>query len=276
MKIGILSDLHLFNKITNIERALSKLHDLDLLLIAGDIADRAEEKQYDILLKLIADHFNAVPIYCVSGNHDNPARDDTNYRKFERKINSEYLSIVDESGAFYKYINENIDLIGLNPVYHQKQFFFSNKGQQLAFLQKQLSTSSSKYHIVMCHPPLIAHNPQRTADEASYIAAEQDKRLQRIINDKRNVFFISGHTHVSPTIEFDETYNNLYINDGSICPTTVKGHSREVQQGNVTLLNISENGLSVIVKGIHTEKVFIDKFIETQVFVNVMGENEEK
>lgn len=276
MKIGILSDLHLFNKITNIERALSKLHDLDLLLIAGDIADRAEEKQYDILFKLIADHFNAVPIYCVSGNHDNPARDDTNYRKFERKINSEYLSIVDESGAFYKYINENIDLIGLNSVYHQKQFLFSNKGQQLAFLQKQLSTSSSKYHIVMCHPPLIAHNPQRTADEASYIAAEQDKRLQRIINDKRNVFFISGHTHVSPTIEFDETHNNLYINDGSICPTTVKGHSREVQQGNVTLLNISENGLSVIVKGIHTEKVFIDKFIETQVFVNVMGENEEK
>lgn len=30
----------------------------------------------------------------------------------------------------------------------------------------------------------------------------------------------------------------------------------------VTLLNIRENGLSVIVKGIHTERVFIDKFIE--------------
>ena len=78
-EIGILSDLHLFNKIINIERALSKLQDLDMLLIVDDIADRAEEKQYDILLKMIADNFITVPIYCVSGNHDNPVRDDANY-----------------------------------------------------------------------------------------------------------------------------------------------------------------------------------------------------
>ena len=61
MKIGILSDLHVFNKTINVERALSKLRDLDLLLIVGDIADRAEEKQYDILLKLLTDCFNSVP-----------------------------------------------------------------------------------------------------------------------------------------------------------------------------------------------------------------------
>lgn len=261
LKIGVLSDLHLFNKTLYVERALSKLHDVDLLLIAGDIADRAEEKQYDILLKLIADHFRAVPIYCVSGNHDNPARDDAVYRNFEKKINSEYPSIVDQSGAFYKYINENADLIGLNPIYHQKQFFFSNKGQQLAFLQEQLSTSSSKYHIVMCHPPLIAHNPQRTADMASYIAMEQDKRLQRIIDDKGNVILISGHTHVFPAVEFDAAHNNLYINDGSICPTSIKDNTVDTQQGNVTILDVNAAGVSVIVKGIHTEKVFIDKFI---------------
>lgn len=37
MKIGIISDIHLFNKTTNIERAFSKLHGVELLLIAGDI-----------------------------------------------------------------------------------------------------------------------------------------------------------------------------------------------------------------------------------------------
>lgn len=262
LKIGVISDLHLFNKITNIKRALSKLHDVDLLLIIGDIADRAEEKQYDILLKLIDDAFRAVPIYCVSGNHDNPARDDTNYRQFERKINTEYPSIVDECGAFYKCINENLDLIGLNPFYHQKQFFFSNKGRQLAFLKEQLNTSSCKYHIVMCHPPLISHNPQRTANMASYIVTEQDKRLQEIIDENRNVIFISGHTHVSPTIEFDEDHHNLYINDGSICPTTVKDEENKIQQGNVTLLDISENGIFVIVKGIHTEKTLLTSFLK--------------
>lgn len=261
MKIGVISDLHLFNKITNIERALSKLQDVELLLIAGDIADRAQEKQYDILVKLIHDHLNGMPVYCVSGNHDNPAKDDANYRNFEVKINCEYPSIVDGSGAFYKYINEDLDLIGLNPVYHQKQFYFSGKGQQLAFLEEQLRISPAKYHIILCHPPLTAHNPQRTADMPPYMMAEQDKRLQKIIDESGNVVLISGHTHFAPTVEFDAAHNNLYINDGSICPTTIKGSS-SVQQGNITLLEIGDRRISVIVKGIHSEKVFIDAFVE--------------
>lgn len=261
IKIGVISDLHLFNKIMNIERALSKLHDVALILIVGDIADRADEKQYNILLNLIGNELCDIPVYCVSGNHDNPAKDDTNYRQFERKINNEYPSIVDECGAFYKYINEYIDLIGLNPLYYQKQFFFPGSGLQFNFLQKQLATSSCKYHIVLCHPPLIAHNPQRTADMAAYIVAEQDTRLQRIIDKNKNVIFLSGHTHVSPTIELDEAHGNLYINDGSICPTTIKGTGATTQQGNVTLLEISEAEISIIIKGIHSEKIFMEKHI---------------
>ena len=130
-KIGVISDLHLFNKTANIERALSKIHSSDFVLIVGDIADRADEKQYDIFLNLIDKSFHDTPVYCVSGNHDNPARDDTNYRQFERKINNEYPSIVDECGAFYKYVNEHIDLIGLNPLYHQKQFFLPQQGRAI-------------------------------------------------------------------------------------------------------------------------------------------------
>ena len=263
MKIGIMSDIHLFNKTINAERAFSKLHDVELLLIVGDIADHASEKQYDILVKLIADSFQDIPIYCVSGNHDNPTRNDVNYRKFEAEINSEYSSsIIDVSGAFYKYINTNIDLIGLNPVYHQKQFFFSNKGEQLAFLKEKLNMKSSKYHIVLCHPPLITHNPQRTEDMSSYIARKQDKWIQKIIDDTENVIFISGHTHLFPTVEFDAIHNNIYINNGSICPTLDKGKDDKFQQGNITLLEINENGISIIIKGIYTEKVFMDSFIK--------------
>lgn len=134
--------MHLFNKNANIEKVLSKLYDVDMLLIVGDIADRADEKQYDIFLNLIDERFHDIPVYCVSGNHDNPARDDTSYRQFESKLNSEYPSIVDECGAFYKYITEYIDLIGLNPLYHQKQFFFPNKGLQIDFLQKRLAATT--------------------------------------------------------------------------------------------------------------------------------------
>ena len=257
-RIGVISDLHLFNKTKNIQLALSKLQGVDLILIVGDIADRGDEKQYKILLGLLSE-FGNIPVYCVSGNHDNPARDDTSYRQFEKKLNSEYPSIVDASGAFYKRINEQIEIVGLNPLYHQKQFFFSGKGQQLAFLQEKLNTSSSKYHIVMCHPPLIAHNPQRTTDMASYIVREQDTRLQEIIDENKNVIFLLGHTHVSPSLEYDEIHSNLYINDGSLCPTTVKGTDSITQQGNIAILEISENEISVIAKGIHDGKIFIEK-----------------
>ena len=93
----------------------------------------------------------------------------------------------------------------------------------------------------MCHPPLILHNPQRTADMTPYIVAEQDKRFQGILDMNRNVILVSGHTHLSPTVEFDDTHNNLYINDGSICPTVQKDGSGKIQQGNVILLEICKS-----------------------------------
>ena len=114
----------------------------------------------------------------------------------------------------------------------------------------------------MCHPPLIAHNPQRTSEMASYIVSEQDTRFQKIIDENQNVIVLSGHTHVSPTIEFDENYGNLYINDGSICPTMSKD-AGTTQQGNVTIIDISDTEITVIIKGIHNDKIFWKKHIVT-------------
>lgn len=100
------------------------------------------------------------------------------------------------------------------------------------------------------------------ADMASYIVAEQDARLQKIIDENKNVIFLSGHTHVSPSVEFDEVQGNLYINDGSICQTAVKNKNDKTQQGNVTLLEIGENEISVIVKGIHADTVLFENTYE--------------
>ena len=100
------------------------------------------------------------------------------------------------------------------------------------------------------------------ADMASYIVAEQDARLQKIINENKNIVFLSRHTHVSPSVEIDEARGNLYINDGSICPTTTKDKNDKIQQGNVTLLEIGENEISVIVKGIHTDTLLFENTYE--------------
>lgn len=257
-KIGVISDLHLSDEDVNVKKALSKLHDVDLILLVGDIVDRPNDEHYDAFLRLIDEESHDIPMYCVFGNHDNAKRDDTCYKQFERKLNDEYPSIVDECGAFYKRINDHIDLIGLNPVYYQKKFTFPDNGAQIDFLQNRFDASLCKYHIVMCHPPLIAHNPQRTPDMESYLDAEQDARLQKIINENKNVIFLSGHLHFSPTVEVDEARGHLYISDGSVCSATPKSGNGKTQPGNVTQLEIAEKEISVTMEELHADTVFFD------------------
>lgn len=261
MKIGLISDLHLYRKPNIVIKALDHMHDVDLLLIAGDLVDRGTREQYDLLAQCIQDTIPTVPILSVSGNHDNPQKDDTNYRKFEVFLNAKTdMEIIhDKSGAFMVNLDDYTDLYGLNPVYYQKLFSFPERGQQLAYLETKLSESTKKRHIIMCHAPLIAHNPQRSADMQPYFSKEQDRRLQDIVNKCGNVIFLSGHTHLTPSVEFDSEYNNLYINDGSIRPTTVKGSNGETMQGNVTIIETSEVHMSVLIHGIYSDKVFLKK-----------------
>lgn len=74
-----------------------------------------------------------------------------------------------------------------------------------------------------CHAPLLAHNPKRS-DTKPYLS--RDEHLQKIMDAHGNILFISGHTHISMEspvncVEHDEARNNIYINDGSVRPTTL-------------------------------------------------------
>lgn len=245
MRIGIMSDLHLFNKTGKIKRALKKLEDADVLLIVGDLADRACMEQYDLLYSCIRECMPDIDIYCVSGNHDKPLKDDTNYRYFEKRINPKNENCLDECGAIFIKLGEGINLIGLNPLYYQKQFYFPDKGRQITFLEDRLKENDGDYNIVMCHPPLIGHNPQRGKDGSPYIQPEQDYRIQKIIDRHRNVIFVSGHTHAAPSVE--EAMGNWYINDGAVVAVTDK-KAKVTQGGVVTYLIIEEDKVDIEIK----------------------------
>ena len=254
MKIAVLTDIHLYRKTDRVRCALAAAEGADVLLMAGDLADRAQREQYELLSACIREQLGDIHVCCVSGNHDNPARDDTNFREFEREINGQKLYDAEQSGAFYCRLNDLADIIGLNPVYHQKQFFFPERGRQLDFLQQSLAASTARTHIILCHPPLLLHNPQRDSSMQPYIAKEQNNRLQQLVDEHSGILFVSGHTHLAPTAEWDEARRNLYINNGSICPTTAADEA--IQQGNATLLEIGESALSLCIQGIHTGKIF--------------------
>lgn len=235
MTYGLLSDIHYYNKPYRLRSALRLLNEADIILIAGDIADRGTEKQFSDVLDILTEEVPNAAIFPISGNHD--MRDDGSaYRTFEetvfRRFSSDYSIERSKTGAYSVLLNENTDLIGLNPLYYQKMFHFPEHGEQLDFLESHLKISNASHHIVLCHPPLIAHNPQRTADMPPYLPKEQDARLQGFIEKYGDIFFLSGHTHFAPTVERDEEHHIVYINDGSINPTTA-GKNGETQPGNV-------------------------------------------
>lgn len=267
MKIGLMSDLHLFRKTYRVIKAFECMRDVDLLLFAGDIADSGIKEQYDLLLQCIQETISDIPVLCVSGNHDVPLEDDTHYRRFESSLHKRCADmeiICDKSGAFMVNIDDHTDLFGLNPIYkrrQQKMFSFLESCEQLDYLESQLLNSNAKRHIIMCHAPLIAHNPQRSVGMPPYFLKKHDDILQDIIDRFGNIIFLSGHTHLTPSVEFDKAHNNLYINDGSICPTTVKNGNGATMQGNVTELDLLEDSVNVKIYGVKTKDEFFNETV---------------
>ena len=76
--------------------------------------------------------------------------------------------------------------------------------------------------MILCHAPLLAHNPQRKPGGTPYL--NRDRELQRIVDGQEEVIFISGHTHFSPNVpegcvEYEPEARRLYLNAGSVRPT---------------------------------------------------------
>lgn len=131
----------------------------------------------------------------------------------------------DDSGAYAVKL-KGVEVIGLEAVTHGRRFTFP-QDRQLHFLERRLSESNELWRIIICHAPLLAHNPQRKPGEKSTPYMGGDGRLQRILDAHRNIIFLSGHTHFSPNVlegcvEYDKEGKRIYINDGSVCPTQIR------------------------------------------------------
>lgn len=81
----------------------------------------------------------------------------------------------------------------------------------------------------------------------------------------KNIIFISGHTHISMEndgcVEYDMERGNIYINDGSIRPTTVlKEDEKEGfknRDGNLVELELSEDQITVSGVSLRTREEFL-------------------
>ena len=267
MRFIVMSDLHLSKKPWQVRKALKMGEDADAVLLVGDLTNDGTHEQISLMQQSIAEVLPDTPVLAVAGNHDYPHFPSPMIREgycdFEALqdwllARHPYPCVMDESGAWTIQIGD-VEIIGLNCIWHWRRFKFKD-GAQLNWLEKHLKISDIRWHIILCHAPLLAHNPKRS-DTKPYLS--RDEKLQSIIDDNKNIIYISGHTHVSMKstvncVEYDEAHHNLYINDGSIRPTTKLTADglpeAEPADGNVVELLIGENQVTVTGISMKSEK----------------------
>ena len=260
MKIIAMSDLHLSKKPWQVRKALKMGSDADIVLLAGDLVNDGSVCQMELLHRCIAEVLPDTPVLGVTGNHDYPHQPIPMIREGicdypalqDWLLNRQpYPYILDPSGGWAVPIGE-MEIIGLNCASHWRRFKFSD-GAQLKWLENHLNTGSARRHIILCHAPLLAHNPKRS-DTKPYLS--RDDQLQEILDSHQNIIFISGHTHISmespiPCVEHDKIHNHFFINDGSIRPTTMLQSNgcpeTESAEGNVVSLVFDGDDFTVTV-----------------------------
>ena len=266
LRLAVVTDLHLSSKPWTVLKALRMAEESDAVLCAGDMVNDGLPEQYTLLREAIEECLPMTPLLAVAGNHDYPLNPD---------ITEEYPSMqcwllnraremglsckLDESGA-YAMDFHGMDIIGLNVAGSGRKLAFQKEGQ-LPWLDRHLEETKAPWHIILCHTPLIAHNPQRGAEDTVYFS--RNGYLQRIVDSHRNIIFLSGHTHISfnclkGCADADPERNNLYINCGSIRPTTLKPEEplqpKDWTDGNIVRLELTENQIEMTAVSLESGK----------------------
>ena len=263
VRLGVMTDLHLSSKTWTVRKALHMAGESSAVLCTGDMVNDGLPEQYALLYNAINEALSDTVLLAVAGNHDYPifplpqishgicdypTLQDWLLRRTERMGHPFEL---DESGAYTVNLR-GIDIIGLNVASHYRHLAFKKDGQ-LMWLAHHLDTVQAAWNIILCHAPLLAHNPQRQGPNMPPYFS-RDSHLQEILDSHHNIIFLSGHTHLSfncrkGCVELDPERNNLYVNCGSIRPTTLKPDEsiqpKEWTDGNITWLDITEDQVEI-------------------------------
>lgn len=267
---AVMSDLHLSRKPGRIRRAVRMAAEADAILIPGDLTNDGMPDQLTMLADIIDEEAPHCPVLGVTGNHDYPLHPLPMVSEGISGIGDLQAWLLDRAtdmgvpcaeapcGA-YRAAVRGVEVLGLNAVSHGRRFVFHH-GEQLRWLEEQLAMPGDGPRIVLCHAPLLRHNPVRLpGKEAPYLS--RDAALQETVDRRGPLIFLSGHTHLSPNdalgcAEWDASTGNIYFNDGSVAPTMLRMaealDDREWVDGVVTFLRVGAGEAELSARSVHT------------------------
>lgn len=157
-KIVLISDMHYYSKkdIKRLNDVLDNIKKInpDYICISGDILDRANVHDFDLLIKLLKKLSSITKVIMTLGNHEFYF----NKRKKVYKLNDEYINKIKKIENLYFLDNENkiidnINFIGL--ILPIKHYMFSNESEEeFKNYIKNIKTDKKYYNVLLCHSPV--------------------------------------------------------------------------------------------------------------------------
>ena len=267
-RFSILTDLHLASRPWKIRQALRSTESGTVFLL-GDSTNDGLPEQFAAFTACIEETVPEKTIFPVTGNHDVLHASRTgctdgcgNYADFQRRLLAKaeeagHSVSYDPDGRAYAVRIGGLDIISLQCVTTGRKFLFP-EGRQIDWLEERLASADAAWRIILCHAPLLAHNPNRNAG-VPYL--DKNRRLQEIVDRNGRIIFLSGHTHVSPNVlggngEYDAERQNIYLDCGSVVATDTSGEiglmSPDWKDGCETELIISNDTVEISMSSIES------------------------
>ncbi len=271
-RFSILTDLHLATRPWKIRQAL-RAAESDTIFLLGDATNDGRPEQFEAFRACVEAAAPDKTIFPVTGNHDVPARvrgaapvEGVGYADFQRWLLARAVArgheiAFDPEGRAYTVRIGPLEVIGLQCVTAGRKFLFP-EGRQLDWLEERLRDPAPAWRILLCHAPLLAHNPNRSTGQP-YL--DRNRRLQALLDSHGRIIFLSGHTHVSPNCltgnaEYDEKCRNIYLDCGSVVATDTAGEqgmmSPDWKDGCVTELAVSAHAVEIRMRSIESGRHF--------------------
>ncbi len=184
-------------------------HDIHLVIITGDLTQRAKEKEFLLAREFLESL--SMPVFIIPGNHDVPLfhlglRFLNPYKRF-----CQFLKPWSSSC----YEDDKVMVCGLwttNNFTIKKELIH---GHELEMLEKRLLTARGKLRIIASHHPL-------TPDHLSL-------KLQRLLKLEPHLF-LWGHEHQSKVTTFSDFPNTVAVAGGTCVSSRIRSEQNSFNE----------------------------------------------